>query len=249
MYECIDDKRISLKAESNKRRTGMTYGATSEKLEFFKTDLLIPLIQKCFRTKGNGQITFALNTIRNYELYGSRHPRKLFEEYFTIEQRAGRAHGGMPWKTKLRMTPNQKIKAICLLAKYNIDLDNVSEILDDQGCITYECESVPSPISNVLYHVIYKITNKITGDFYIGMHSSYNLDDDYYGSGKKIKKSLEYYGKINHKKEILEYCDSREQLAKREAEIVNELFLLDSKCLNVSLGGELQNKCVKQKQN
>ena len=86
-------------------------------------------------------------------------------------------------------------------------------------------------------HMIYKITNKINGRFYIGMHTGFP-DDAYFGSGKRIKAEIKKYGKDNFKKEILEYCISRETLVFREIEIVNSELLKNALCLNLKLGGE-----------
>ena len=72
------------------------------------------------------------------------------------------------------------------------------------------------------YHYIYKTTCKITGKFYVGMHSSDSLEDGYLGSGKILGYSRAKYGDENHVREILEFCVSREQLKSREKEIVNE---------------------------
>ena len=88
------------------------------------------------------------------------------------------------------------------------------------------------------YHYIYKITNKLNGKFYIGMHSTDNLDDGYFGSGKIINYSVNKHGIENHRVEILEFLDSREELKKREAEIVNEELLSDPLCMNSKFGGE-----------
>ena len=45
----------------------------------------------------------------------------------------------------------------------------------------------------------YKITNNITGEYYIGSHEGDDfLHDDYYRSGRLIEESVRKYGKENH---------------------------------------------------
>lgn len=88
------------------------------------------------------------------------------------------------------------------------------------------------------YHYIYKTTCNVTGKYYIGMHSTDNLNDGYLGSGKRLWNSLKKHGKENHSIEILEHYDNREDLKNREAELVNEDCIKDTMCLNLSLGGE-----------
>lgn len=88
------------------------------------------------------------------------------------------------------------------------------------------------------YHFIYRTTCIINGKFYIGMHSTSNLDDSYMGSGDRVKNSIRYHGKKNHKIEILEFLDDRISLKDREKEIINEEFLKDPMCMNIALGGE-----------
>lgn len=87
-------------------------------------------------------------------------------------------------------------------------------------------------------HYLYKVTNVITGNFYIGMHSTSNINDGYLGSGLRLIRSVAKYGAENFKKEIFEYCDTREVLAKREFEVVDELVVNDPLCLNLRRGGE-----------
>ena len=87
------------------------------------------------------------------------------------------------------------------------------------------------------YHYIYKTTNIINNKFYIGMHSTDNLNDGYLGSGKRLWFSINYHGKDNHKIEILEFCDDRETLKNREKEIVNKDLLNERLCMNLQLGG------------
>lgn len=87
------------------------------------------------------------------------------------------------------------------------------------------------------YNYIYKTTCNVTKKYYIGMHSTDKLDDGYMGSGKRLWFSMNYHGKENHTKEILEYCDTREELKKREAEIVDEQLLTEDLCMNLMVGG------------
>lgn len=88
------------------------------------------------------------------------------------------------------------------------------------------------------YHFIYKTTNLLSGKYYIGMHSTDNLEDGYLGSGKRLRYSINKYGVENHKREILEFVDSRKKLAEREREIVNLSEIEKKECLNLMIGGE-----------
>jgi len=87
------------------------------------------------------------------------------------------------------------------------------------------------------YHFIYKTTNLANGKFYVGMHSTNNLNDGYLGSGKRLKRSIKKYGKENFKIEYLEFFDSRELLVEREKQLVNEDLLKDDNCMNLKTGG------------
>lgn len=87
------------------------------------------------------------------------------------------------------------------------------------------------------HHYIYKTTCKVSGRFYIGMHSTSNLEDGYIGSGKRLWLSIRKHGIENHEIEILEYFPNRSSLKLRERELVNESLLLDPMCMNLQLGG------------
>ncbi len=88
------------------------------------------------------------------------------------------------------------------------------------------------------FNFIYKTTNLINGRFYIGMHSTDNLEDRYLGSGKRLRYSIKKHGIKNHKLEILEFLPNRDTLKTREKEIVNESLLKDPLCMNLKEGGE-----------
>ncbi len=84
---------------------------------------------------------------------------------------------------------------------------------------------------------IYKTTNLINKKFYIGKHCTTKIENDYLGSGKRLRYSVRKYGVENFKKEILEFCENQKMLAEREKEIVNQEMLNNSLCMNLQLGG------------
>jgi hypothetical protein len=87
------------------------------------------------------------------------------------------------------------------------------------------------------YNYIYKITCLKNNRYYIGMHSTDNMEDGYMGGGKRIKNSVKKHGKDAHRKEILEFFENRELLKQREIELVNEELLNDPMCMNLQPGG------------
>jgi len=88
------------------------------------------------------------------------------------------------------------------------------------------------------YHYLYRTTCKNNEKYYIGIHSTDNLNDGYLGSGKRLNYSLNKYGKENHVCEKLEFFESREMLRKQEINIVNKDLLLDPLCMNLKTGGD-----------
>jgi hypothetical protein len=86
---------------------------------------------------------------------------------------------------------------------------------------------------------IYKTTNRINGKIYIGLHTTYNIDDGYIGSGKWLKKAIKKYGVENFDREILEECENIEDLLNKEVFWIRKLGATNNKIgYNISKGGE-----------
>jgi len=85
--------------------------------------------------------------------------------------------------------------------------------------------------------IIYKTTNLINNKIYIGKTTRKSLL--YYGSGIVLNQSIKKYGKENFKREIIEQCDTFEQLNERERFWILELKSYDPNIgYNRSYGGD-----------
>jgi len=87
------------------------------------------------------------------------------------------------------------------------------------------------------YHFIYKTTCLLNDKYYYGMHSTDNLNDGYYGSGRRLKRSLNKHGKENHQVEFLEFLPNRKLLIGREKQIINLNEIAKEDCMNLVIGG------------
>lgn len=93
-------------------------------------------------------------------------------------------------------------------------------------------------------HYIYKITllcGNLKNKYYLGKHTTSNINDGYTGSGKIVQDYFKKYGKkknITYKKEIIEFNTTIEKNAEREKEIIGDLWETDNNCLNLCAGGE-----------
>ena len=90
----------------------------------------------------------------------------------------------------------------------------------------------------MIYHYFYKITNKIDGCFYYGVNSIKDLNDNYMGSGKKLRYMYKKYGIENFEKQILKFFDTEEEMFAYEREIVTTELVKNKKNYNLT-------KCTK----
>jgi hypothetical protein len=69
------------------------------------------------------------------------------------------------------------------------------------------------------------------------MHSTCNLEDGYMGSGRRLTASVRKHGVENHKKEILEFFETRELLISAEKKAITPEMIIDENCMNLMGGG------------
>jgi hypothetical protein len=84
---------------------------------------------------------------------------------------------------------------------------------------------------------LYKITNTITGEYYIGKHNGWT-QNGYWGSGNRIQRLIQKYGTENFKYDILVISDVNYIFELEKKYITPEMVDLDEKCLNLTIGGQ-----------
>lgn len=87
-------------------------------------------------------------------------------------------------------------------------------------------------------YVLYKITNTLNFMIYIGVHATEDINDNYMGSGSKIKEAIKNIGPDNFRKEILFIFDNKEEMLLKERELVNIDFILREDTYNIVVGGD-----------
>lgn len=92
-------------------------------------------------------------------------------------------------------------------------------------------------MANDRKYLVYKVTNRFDGKFYIGCHSTLNRDDRYMGSGTEIKEALKKYGRKSFVKEILFEFDTKEEMLAKEKELVTKEFCMREDTYNRIEGG------------
>jgi hypothetical protein len=85
-------------------------------------------------------------------------------------------------------------------------------------------------------HYVYKVTNTINGNFYIGKHSTMKPYDNYMGSGFLLKQAIRRYGIENFKKEIIQYCQTSKEAYDLEKELTKDIWQ-NPMCYNNKCGG------------
>jgi len=89
-----------------------------------------------------------------------------------------------------------------------------------------------------MIYIIYETINLINGKKYRGMHKTSNIEDGYLGSGYAFENAIKKHGKDNFKREILEYCNSYEELIEKEKIYVDDEWVKDSSNYNLKTGGQ-----------
>ena len=92
-------------------------------------------------------------------------------------------------------------------------------------------------LSSKKHHYFYIIIQAETFKYYYGRHSTDNLNDGYFGSGKYLKSAIKKYGKNKFSMYILEEFDTFDQLNDYESWYITKEMIDSPDCYNISPGG------------
>jgi group I intron endonuclease len=87
------------------------------------------------------------------------------------------------------------------------------------------------------YYFVYETTNLLNGKKYIGYHSTFNLNDNYLGSGKILKNAINKYGKENFKTKIIKFFKNSAEALSFEKDMITEEIINSENYYNITCGG------------
>lgn len=101
------------------------------------------------------------------------------------------------------------------------------------------------------FNIVYETTNKVNGKKYVGIHTTYKLEDGYIGCGvysnrktlapmllrNAFPKAVKKHGVENFSRKILAFFDTYEEALQLEKLIVNRDWVTSRKNYNSALGG------------
>jgi len=88
-----------------------------------------------------------------------------------------------------------------------------------------------------MLHYLYKTICLVNQKYYLGIHSTENINDGYFGSGIALQRAIKKYGKEQFQKEIIAFVATREELLEMEKNIITEKIVKDKKSYNMVIGG------------
>ena len=88
------------------------------------------------------------------------------------------------------------------------------------------------------HYLIYQITNLVNGKIYIGKHETFNIEDNYFGSGNLIVAAINKHGIENFEFKILIDLKNKEEMNLLEKMVVTEEFCKREDVYNIKVGGE-----------
>lgn len=83
------------------------------------------------------------------------------------------------------------------------------------------------------HHFTYEITNLITGEFYLGVHSTDDIEDGYMGSSVYLSRDINKLGAENFSRSILKTFDTRKEALFNECEIITKRLVECEFCYNL----------------
>lgn len=100
-----------------------------------------------------------------------------------------------------------------------------------------------------MYGYVYLTTNLVNGRKYIGQHKSEQFTENYKGSGKILRQAFDKYGWSNFRVELLEECDSKEDLDRSEVKWISDMNAVYSdEYYNIAFGGSSRHGPISEDQ-